>query len=138
MATKESRTRPAVKVDVVYDKPAIMRLIERDLKARDIPIPKGARLEYRGALRVTLTLFSDEAAPGPEGAATTMGSAEPPGPEPLAPSPSALASKEDSADFAEVLAASQRLELDGQPRFGLAKKPQRTLAPNEFCDVQNE
>src|SRR5713101_3862959 len=108
-----------MRLDVTYEKDDILRLVERDLEANhNFRRKEDAPIEYRGPLRVKFTVDVADPVLPIVGEALRL------------PLTNKDASPADSVDMSEVLAASHRLEEDAAPRFDLAKRPPRTLAPN--------
>jgi len=118
-----------VRVDLIYEKEDILRLIARDLKQRRIVPRADVPIEYKGALRVRLTVdTTDESEP--QEAST--------GPEAAPAGAQLRAAGGDSVDMSAVLAESQRLAADGRPLYELAPKAPRMLAPNESYEYPED
>lgn len=89
-----------MRIVITYERADILKLVEADLKARDMAVKAGTTLAYKGALQVKLEVETeDPVAPtaSVEAAHPELVRREPPPPP------------EESVDMADVLAASQRL-----------------------------
>ena len=109
-----------MKIDVVYEKADILRLITLDLRNKGIKVKPGATPAYKGALEVKLSVEAEEDSVTP-------------------PSPPVLPSSKETApaevDMGDVLNSSRNLaKQPGKFEPG----PKRNLGPNESYEYPGD
>lgn len=142
-------------IDVTYEKPDVLKLVEADLRKRGLRLREGTSLEYKGALQVKLSIEVEEgedeepAAPSqPERPAlpprAEASGGKIPGEESTAEQEEAEEPEPPAAremDLSSILVASQGLgKTEGKfGKFALKKDtPPRQLGPGESLEYPKE
>jgi hypothetical protein len=123
-----------VKVDVIYEKADILELVKRDLRDQRVPIKEDSPVAYKGALQIRLTIDLGEQMPPDATSPRAVETAAEVRPARTVPS----ADGDGAVDMNDVLAESRHLEATSVPRFELANRPARPLAPNESYEYPKE
>jgi len=111
-----------MKIDVTYEKADILRLVTEDLVRKGIQPKAGARIEYKGALSVKLSVDA-------EADNTEVASPPPVATPPSPPIP--------EASMDEILAASRRA-ASTPPSFNAEGRPPRMLGKNESYEYPED
>ena len=128
-----------MKIDVVYEKADILRLVTADLRRKGIKVKPGTMPAYKGALEIKLSVDADDdevEAPTVE-APPTEAVETAPAPPNGGPPPPRKAPESEPTDMTDVLRQSRNMNQKDGP-FAVERVMKRPLGPNEYEDFPEE
>lgn len=115
-----------MKIDVVYEKQDILRLVVEDLKKRGISVKEGHVPAYKGALEIKLAVDAEDSVAAPQEEA----------PPPPKKGKAKAAEAEEEVDMTAIMRQSKNLVMNARGKFENATP--RPLGTNESYDYPGE